>query len=453
MNFGEYDESAQKKQKQQESGEGASKVLHCRNVPADATEAELAALASPFGRVTNVLLLRGKQQAFIQMDSPLSSLSLLQYYSSVQPTLRGKTIYFQYSKREEITNDSPPQRRNNEEVEVQSSILLVTILNVQYPITIDILHRVFVKYGEILKIIIFSKPDKSKGSLQAFIQYANISSSIHAKSELENQNIYSGCCTLRIQYSQLSNLNVKFNNDKCRDFTNPNLPYSDSPSGLFPDPVPYYHQGPAYSANKNAIPSCVLIASGIDHASPDELFTLFGVYGDVVRVKILYNKKDTALLQFTTPQHAATAMEYLDGLSFRGSRLKISYSKHQSISLPKPSDSEDTAAYTKDYSNSPLHRYKIVGSKNFQHITPPSAVLHISNIPLDIDEEEFSNLFCDETSSVVAIKFFSKDRRMALVEFESVEEAVEELINMHNYSINNQNIRVSFSKTSISSPH
>ena len=29
----------------------------------------------------------------------------------------------------------------------------------------------------------------------------------------------------------------------------------------------------------------------------DDLFTLFGVYGDVVRVKILYNKKDNALVQ------------------------------------------------------------------------------------------------------------------------------------------------------------
>ncbi len=31
-----------------------------------------------------------------------------------------------------------------------------------------------------------------------------------------------------------------------------------------------------------------------------------GVYGDVVRVKILYNKRDSALVQFKEPQHSQT---------------------------------------------------------------------------------------------------------------------------------------------------
>ena len=44
---------------------------------------------------------------------------------------------------------------------------------------------------------------------------------------LDSQNIYNGCCTLRIDYSKLSSLNVKYNNDKSRDFTNPNLPSGD----------------------------------------------------------------------------------------------------------------------------------------------------------------------------------------------------------------------------------
>ncbi|KAA3679497.1 uncharacterized protein DEA37_0012270 [Paragonimus westermani] len=39
---------------------------------------------------------------------------------------------------------------------------------------------------------------------------------------------------------------------------------------------------------------------------PDALFTLFGVYGDVTRVKIMFNKKDTALVQFSDSQQALT---------------------------------------------------------------------------------------------------------------------------------------------------
>jgi hypothetical protein len=41
---------------------------------------------------------------------------------------------------------------------------------------------------------------------------------------LDGQNVYNGCCTLRIDYSKLATLNVKYNNDKSRDYTNPNLP-------------------------------------------------------------------------------------------------------------------------------------------------------------------------------------------------------------------------------------
>lgn len=44
---------------------------------------------------------------------------------------------------------------------------------------------------------------------------------------LDGQNIYNSCCTLRIEYSKLSALNVKYNNDKSRDYTNPSLPTGD----------------------------------------------------------------------------------------------------------------------------------------------------------------------------------------------------------------------------------
>lgn len=38
------------------------------------------------------------------------------------------------------------------------------------------------------------------------------------------QNIYSNCNTLALQYSNLSEVMVKFNNERSYDFTNPNLP-------------------------------------------------------------------------------------------------------------------------------------------------------------------------------------------------------------------------------------
>lgn len=45
---------------------------------------------------------------------------------------------------------------------------------------------------------------------------------------LDGQNIYNACCTLRISFSKLTSLNVKYNNDKSRDYTRPDLPTGDN---------------------------------------------------------------------------------------------------------------------------------------------------------------------------------------------------------------------------------
>lgn len=51
---------------------------------------------------------------------------------------------------------------------------------------------------------------------------------------LDGQNIYNGCCTLRIDFSKLSVLNVKYNNDKSRDFTRADLPSGElEPAATF----------------------------------------------------------------------------------------------------------------------------------------------------------------------------------------------------------------------------
>ena len=59
------------------------------------------------------------------------------------------------------------------------------------------------------------------------IQYPDVITAQAAKLSLDGQNIYNACCTLRIEYSKQTNLNVKYNNDKSRDFDNPYLPTGD----------------------------------------------------------------------------------------------------------------------------------------------------------------------------------------------------------------------------------
>ena len=40
-----------------------------------------------------------------------------------------------------------------------------------------------------------------------------------------------------------------------------------------------------------------------------------------------------------------------------------------------------------------MHRFKKPGSKNYQNIYPPSATLHLSNIPSSIEEDDLKKAF------------------------------------------------------------
>jgi hypothetical protein len=101
-----------------------------------------------------------------------------------------------------------------------NSVLRIIIENMIYPITLDVLHQIFSKYGSVLRIVTFSK----NRQFHALIQYPDTLTATTAKAALDGQNIYNGCCTLRIDFSKLSNLTVKFNNEKTRDYTRPDLP-------------------------------------------------------------------------------------------------------------------------------------------------------------------------------------------------------------------------------------
>lgn len=148
-----------------------------------------------------------------------------------------------------------------------------------------------------------------------------------------------------------------------------------------------------------------------------------GVYGDVIRVKIMFNKKENALIQMSDGTQAQLgehlkllilstlmpsssllevakckfsrfvgkcfsyrvwislplAMSHLNGQKLYGRALRITLSKHTTVQLPR--EGHEDQGLTKDYSNSPLHRFKKPGSKNYSNIFPPSSTLHLSNIP------------------------------------------------------------------------
>lgn len=103
--------------------------------------------------------------------------------------------------------------------ESRSRILLVTVHNVLYPITMEVLYQLFSPYGNVEKIVRVENPVH----FQALVQYQLRCSAIRAKTSLHGRNIYDNCCKLDIQFSTLNELKVHYDDDYSRDFTNPYL--------------------------------------------------------------------------------------------------------------------------------------------------------------------------------------------------------------------------------------
>nr|DAD34911.1 TPA_asm: hypothetical protein HUJ06_005551 [Nelumbo nucifera] len=102
--------------------------------------------------------------------------------------------------------------------ELESNVLLASIENMQYAVTVDVLHTVFSAFGTVQKIAIFEK----NGGMQALIQYPDVTTAAVAKEALEGHCIYDGgYCKLHLSYSRHTDLNVKAHNDRSRDYTIP----------------------------------------------------------------------------------------------------------------------------------------------------------------------------------------------------------------------------------------
>ena len=84
---------------------GKSRVIHIRNIPNEASEPEVIQLGVQFGRVSNVLVLKGKNQAFLEMADENSAAAMVACLSANPPQVRGRTVYVQFSNHRELKTD------------------------------------------------------------------------------------------------------------------------------------------------------------------------------------------------------------------------------------------------------------------------------------------------------------------------------------------------------------
>ncbi|KJP88929.1 hypothetical protein AK88_01423 [Plasmodium fragile] len=304
----------------------------------------------------------------------------------------------------EGTNKKTGKHNKNE----TSRVILVSVLNLHYPVDIDLIYYLFSKCGTVEKIITFSR---NPLIYQALVQFQNIETAQEAIKTLHNRNIYDGCNTIQIQYSVLKELVVKANNSSSRDYTAANLGKNKNPlnvqtsHGVLPTPTRKGNDSELYLMlerkfklvdfdAKNTSKTPVLICYNIpkDYTDVHKLFNLFSVYGFVSRIKILREKPDSALIQYAGYLFASVAQECLQHAKVGDQVLELHFSKILDIRIA-PQQKKIESYKAKTFSSYDQRYLLADQAKYIKGACKPTKTLFISNVSEEVTEECMMNLF------------------------------------------------------------
>ncbi|XP_039228609.1 heterogeneous nuclear ribonucleoprotein L isoform X12 [Drosophila teissieri] len=352
-------------------------------------------------------------------------------------------------------------RRKRPETTRPNHILLFTIINPFYPITVDVLHKICHPHGQVLRIVIFKK-----NGVQAMVEFDNLDAATRARENLNGADIYAGCCTLKIDYAKPEKLNVYKNEpDTSWDYTlstgeilpkppllgpgaafppfgapeyHPTTPENwkgaaihptglmKEPAGVVPGrnaPVAFTPQGQAQGA--------VMMVYGLDHdtSNTDKLFNLVCLYGNVARIKFLKTKEGTAMVQMGDAVAVERCVQHLNNIPVgTGGKIQIAFSKQNFLSeVINPFLLPDHSPSFKEYTGSKNNRFLSPAQASKNRIQPPSKILHFFNTPPGLTEDQLIGIFNIKDVPATSVRLFPlKTERSSsgLIEFSNISQAV-----------------------------
>ncbi|SCP05196.1 polypyrimidine tract-binding protein, putative [Plasmodium ovale] len=348
-----------------------------------------------------------------------------------------------------------------------SKVILVSVVNLQYPVDIELIYYLFSKCGIVEKIITFSR---TPIVYQALVQFKNVEASKEAIRTLNNRNIYDGCNTIQIQFSFLKELVVKANNSSSWDYTTSSMqrnkvfPNFQNSHGVLPTPTRKNKDSELYQMierkfklvdfeTKNSSKTPVLICYNIpkDYTDVNKLFNLFSVYGFVSRIKILREKPDSALIQYSNYLFSSLAQECLQHARIGEQILELHFSKIHDIrisAMQKKGDSYKAKSFT-NYDQ----RYLLADqAKYIKGACKPTKTLFISNVSEEVNEHCIMTLF-SKYDEIKKWKFQpvkeGKKHLTITVELNSEDIATRALMDLHNFYLKDRSIKVSYTKTKL----
>ncbi|XP_067628113.1 heterogeneous nuclear ribonucleoprotein L isoform X5 [Eurosta solidaginis] len=383
----------------------------------------------------------------------------------------------QQSQQQALLNKSNDDlRRKRPETTRPNHILLFTIINPFYPITVDVLHKICTPHGQVLRIVIFKK-----NGVQAMVEFDSLEAATRARENLNGADIYSGCCTLKIDYAKPEKLNVYKNEPETSwDYTLTTVGLISTPTnfcqfkeppllgpgaaftqfgatefhpttpenwkgatihttGLMKEPavVPGRTAPVAFATQAQAqeiIPSlqgAVMMVYGLDHdtSNTDKLFNLVCLYGNVARIKFLKTKEGTAMVQMGDSVAVERCVQHLNNIPVgNGGKIQIAFSKQNFLSeVINPFLLPDHTPSFKEYTGSKNNRFLSPAQASKNRIQPPSKILHFFNTPPGLTEDQLIGIFNIKEVPATSVRLFPlKTERSSsgLIEFPNISQAV-----------------------------
>uniref|UniRef100_A0A914C3V7 RRM domain-containing protein n=1 Tax=Acrobeloides nanus TaxID=290746 RepID=A0A914C3V7_9BILA len=187
-----------------------SLVIHVRNLSSKATEADLLEALSHFGHIAYATVMPVRHMALVEFETLDGARACVVYAQSNQIYVAGQPALFNYSTSQAI-------QRIGLESEVPNHILVLTVYNVQYPINVEIISQICKPHGEVRRIAII----RPKGLLQTLVEFDSIDAARRAKYAMNGADIYSGCCTLKVEFAKVDRVKVTRNDNEQWDYTIP----------------------------------------------------------------------------------------------------------------------------------------------------------------------------------------------------------------------------------------
>uniref|UniRef100_A0A452FB92 Heteroous nuclear ribonucleoprotein L like n=1 Tax=Capra hircus TaxID=9925 RepID=A0A452FB92_CAPHI len=461
-----------------------SPVVHVRGLCESVVEADLVEALEKFGTICYVMMMPFKRQALVEFENIDSAKECVTFAADEPVYIAGQQAFFNYSTSKRITRPG-----NTDDPSGGNKVLLLSIQNPLYPITVDVLYTVCNPVGKVQRIVIFKRNGiQAMVEYPLFLMFESVLCAQKAKAALNGADIYAGCCTLKIEYARPTRLNVIRNDNDSWDYTKPYLGRRDRGKGrqrqaiLGEHPSSFRHDGYGSHGPLLPLPSryrmgsrdtpelvayplpqasssymhggnpsgSVVMVSGLHQLKMNcsRVFNLFCLYGNIEKVKFMKTIPGTALVEMGDEYAVERAVTHLNNVKLFGKRLNVcgKFKKHLSflleilISISEYFNLEDGTSSYKDFAMSKNNRFTSAGQASKNIIQPPSCVLHYYNVPLCVTEETFTKL-CNDHEVLTFIKYKVFDAKPSaktlsgLLEWECKTDAVEALTALNHYQI------------------